>query len=258
MGVRERKKRQKKKTRYGENIENTIMRAGTSNFLRRTIYLTNNYITCDDLEKRLNDSDNKNHPLVLDARRPDEYKHSHIKFSINVYAMKSIPRIMNELVPQDREIVVYCAVGLRSGWLTQRLAKKHGFVNAMTLRGGFYKWANEGRPMYNKYKKRVRTVMPQHKLASILLNSEIKFKKNQTQQDIEHIEDDLRRKEHAEMKKYYKQNGISSALETREELEQLLQGDLDYSNYKEDQPCEERVCEQISHDELHRTGHIKS
>jgi hypothetical protein len=51
------------------------------------------------------------------------------------------------LVPKDRPIVAYCAVGWRSSALAERL-KAQGYTNVSNLEGSIFAWANEGRPVY--------------------------------------------------------------------------------------------------------------
>lgn len=50
-------------------------------------------------------------------------------------------------LPRDIEIITYCAIGFRSGWLARSLTAQ-GFTNVSALKGGVYKWANEGREIY--------------------------------------------------------------------------------------------------------------
>lgn len=102
--------------------------------------------------------DNNEKVIIIDARRPDEYKESHIKNAINISSFaNSFPEL--EGVDSNCPIVVYCAVGMRSGWLARKLSKKEArnskeggrtFPNAMALQGGFYGWVNSGLPIYKK------------------------------------------------------------------------------------------------------------
>jgi 3-mercaptopyruvate sulfurtransferase SseA len=48
----------------------------------------------------------------------------------------------------EQEIIVYCSVGYRSSKIGVELTK-FGFKNVKNLFGGIFKWANEGRPLYN-------------------------------------------------------------------------------------------------------------
>jgi rhodanese-related sulfurtransferase len=156
------------RTERGENYYRAAVRASTALGLRRMVFVHNKFISCDELEQLLKSGKKV---LMVDARKPSEYKHSHIKHAVNVHAMHHIPDIILRKVPKNFPIVVYCAVGLRSGWLTARFAKK-GFTSVSTLKGGFYKWVNEGRcNTFNCDGDPVNTVKPQHAVAKMLLNS---------------------------------------------------------------------------------------
>jgi rhodanese-related sulfurtransferase len=156
------------RTKRGENGIRAAARASLIFGLRSTVYYHNKYVTCDELEKFINE-DRK--ILLIDARKPSEYKHSHLIHAVNVHALHKIPRIIRKKVPKNYPIIVYCCIGLRSGWLTQRLIKHCGFTNVTTLRGGFYKWVNEGRGHVYGKGGLVKTVEPQHFIAKMLLNS---------------------------------------------------------------------------------------
>eukprot|EP01112_Ceratiomyxa_fruticulosa_P007083 TRINITY_DN1828_c0_g2_i1.p1 TRINITY_DN1828_c0_g2~~TRINITY_DN1828_c0_g2_i1.p1 ORF type:complete len:465 (-),score=89.47 TRINITY_DN1828_c0_g2_i1:85-1479(-) len=118
--------------------------------------------------------------LVIDARRVDEYIESHIHGSVNIpYLLwddsKAVIEALPEHIDKKTTIITYCAVGLRSGLLQMRL-KKMGFVDVRTLAGGYYKWVNEGRPIYVGGDL-VSSVMPQHILAAMLLERQYNSKK---------------------------------------------------------------------------------
>jgi len=115
--------------------------------------------------------------LLLDARGKKEYRVSHIQGAIHLpisahlcmFVRPGFNKIQSHMfdpsahsplrkakgkpifdllknLNKDTEIVVYCAVGYRSGWITSALTKQ-GY-NAICLYGGLYKWANEGRDIY--------------------------------------------------------------------------------------------------------------
>lgn len=79
-------------------------------------------------------------PLLIDARAPEEYAVSHLPGAINLTAAKEVPP------DKDREIVVYCSVGVRSASLAQQL-QELGFTNVRNLRGSIFAWANRGYPL---------------------------------------------------------------------------------------------------------------
>lgn len=87
-------------------------------------------------------------PLILDARKPEEFAISHLKNAkqINPDAT-SFPALQN--VPQNQSIVVYCSVGYRSAQVAKRL-QEAGFTHVQNLEGSIFKWANEGRAVYRE------------------------------------------------------------------------------------------------------------
>jgi len=136
-------------------------------WLRTFLFRHTRRIHVEELEGWLNDK--ASNVLVLDARRPDEYEMSHILGSVNVNALsKKIPDFLKE-EDKERSLVIYCAVGLRSGLLEQRLHKK-GFKKTYTIIGGFYNWVNKGKPIYRGDPPRVvYNVKPQHIMAALAL-----------------------------------------------------------------------------------------
>lgn len=86
---------------------------------------------------------NGKRPVVIDVRRPDEYKTGHI------VGAKLIP--LNELnshmkdLPRNREIICVCASGNRSGSATRMLVKA-GF-NAVNMKGGMNSWRQANLPV---------------------------------------------------------------------------------------------------------------
>jgi predicted sulfurtransferase len=59
---------------------------------------------------------------------------------------------------KERSIVVYCSVGYRSSELADKLQEK-GFKEVYNLEGSIFKWANEGREIYQD-DQLVNTVHP--------------------------------------------------------------------------------------------------
>jgi len=115
-----------------------------------------------------------NNFILLDARGEREYRTSHIQGALHLpvqariclwvrpgnkkvqqnffHPLKRTPMYISkdnkvfrllETAPRDIEIVVYCAVGFRSGWLCRAFTLQ-GFTNVSSVYGGVYKWANEG------------------------------------------------------------------------------------------------------------------
>lgn len=82
-------------------------------------------------------------PFLLDVREPYEYQEGHIA-GARLLPLGDLARRMGEL-PQDREILVICRSGNRSGAATRQLAQA-GY-QAINLRGGMIGWQRAGYPM---------------------------------------------------------------------------------------------------------------
>ena len=98
----------------------------------------------DELHSWLTDF--KNGPIILiDARRKEEFRVSHIMGARNIPYDKDPLKHLTDIKP-DSPIVVYCSVGYRSSILARKL-QTLGFKEVYNLEGSIFKWANEGRPL---------------------------------------------------------------------------------------------------------------
>lgn len=88
-----------------------------------------------DLAEELRKSDK---PLLVDVREPDETAVSVLPGALCI-PMDSLPDRLHEL-PRDREIVLICRSGGRSGACTRFLLQQ-GFTRVRNLRGGMRDWA---------------------------------------------------------------------------------------------------------------------
>lgn len=83
---------------------------------------------------------------VLDVREDDEWVAGHVPASCHM-PMAEVRRRLDEL-PADREVVVVCRSGHRSGHVTAYLV---GFGRAArNLDGGLQAWAARGRPLVSE------------------------------------------------------------------------------------------------------------
>ena len=71
---------------------------------------------------------------ILDVREPEEYEQGHIPGAIHI-PLGQLRQRIDELSP-DQELVVHCAVGLRS-YLAARILMQKGFTNVRSLDGGY-------------------------------------------------------------------------------------------------------------------------
>jgi adenylyltransferase/sulfurtransferase len=102
-------------------------------------------ITVDELKARMDRGDR---PFLLDVREQVEYQIVRMEGGVLIPLGELVAR-QNELDP-DREIVVYCHVGIRSGKATSFLRHK-GFPLVRNLRGGIDEWAVRIDPSLPRY-----------------------------------------------------------------------------------------------------------
>lgn len=81
-------------------------------------------------------------PFLLDVREPYEYAEGHIE-GARLLPLGELGRRLNEL-PRDREILVICRSGNRSGMATRQLVQA-GY-QAVNLSGGMIGWQRAGFP----------------------------------------------------------------------------------------------------------------
>lgn len=79
------------------------------------------------------DSLRKDGALILDVRNPEEVKLGIIDGAVNI-PLNELRKRIGE-VPKDRNVLVYCKVGMR-GYVAQRILLQKGF-NAINLTGGY-------------------------------------------------------------------------------------------------------------------------
>lgn len=77
---------------------------------------------------------NEAETFVIDVRTAEEHEFGHIAGSANIPVDEI--RIRLAEIPQDKKIIVYCAVGLR-GYTASRILMQHGYTNVYNLSGGY-------------------------------------------------------------------------------------------------------------------------
>jgi rhodanese-related sulfurtransferase len=85
-------------------------------------------------------------PILLDIREPEEYAVSHLP---GAYLATTDQEALRIIAKSDKDslIIVYCSVGYRSSEMAKKLQEK-GFTKVFNLEGSIFKWANEGRELY--------------------------------------------------------------------------------------------------------------
>ncbi|WP_103865467.1 rhodanese-like domain-containing protein [Aquimarina sp. I32.4] len=87
--------------------------------------------------------------ILFDAREKKEYQISHLENAIHVgYNHFSIAHIIQQNIPKNAHIVVYCSLGIRSENISEHL-KKAGYTNVHNLYGGIFAWKNNDYPVLN-------------------------------------------------------------------------------------------------------------
>lgn len=112
-------------------------------------------------------------PLLLDVREPAEFEVGHLAGAHQVPPGASVAALRAGVlagIDLERPIVCYCAVGVRSARLCDRL-RRAGYRRATNLRGSIFAWANEDRPVY-RGDQRVERVHPYDQRWGTLLRPE--------------------------------------------------------------------------------------
>jgi rhodanese-related sulfurtransferase len=92
--------------------------------------------------------------VLFDTRPVAEFEQSHIRKAIRVNPDASADAffLAHDSLIRDKDVVLYCSVGYRSSILAVRLqqrALESGATSVANLRGGLFRWYNEGRPVFN-------------------------------------------------------------------------------------------------------------
>lgn len=82
--------------------------------------------------------------FLIDVREPDEYAAGHIP-GITLIPMGEVAARLAEL-PRDKEIIVTCRTGNRSGQVAD-LLREQGFSNVHNMSGGIVAWEEAGYPV---------------------------------------------------------------------------------------------------------------
>jgi rhodanese-related sulfurtransferase len=93
-----------------------------------------NSITPLDLKEKLY---HKEELVLIDVR--EEFEHNDFNIGGTLIPMNTVFEQI-ENIPKDKTVVLYCAKGIRSAMVIQRLEDKYGYNNLVNLTGGMYAW----------------------------------------------------------------------------------------------------------------------
>ncbi len=85
---------------------------------------------------------------LIDVREPNEFEIAEIGGEL--IPMNSVPQNIDKF-SKDKQVIVHCRSGKRSGDVIQWLEANHGFENLYNLKGGILAWADEIDPSVQKY-----------------------------------------------------------------------------------------------------------
>jgi molybdopterin/thiamine biosynthesis adenylyltransferase/rhodanese-related sulfurtransferase len=83
--------------------------------------------------------------VALDVREPDEYQEGALAEAIHIPRGHLEAQVENRLTDKSVPVVVYCAGGVRSAFAARTL-QELGYVDVVSMDGGFGRWKDEGRP----------------------------------------------------------------------------------------------------------------
>jgi molybdopterin/thiamine biosynthesis adenylyltransferase/rhodanese-related sulfurtransferase len=84
-------------------------------------------------------------PVILDVREPDEYEQGALAGAVHIPRGHLESQAESRMPDHERPVVIYCAAGNRSAFAAKTL-NDLGYTDVVSVKGGFNKWKNEGRP----------------------------------------------------------------------------------------------------------------
>lgn len=102
-------------------------------------------ITVQELKRLMDDQADFQ---LVDVREADEKAYADIGGEL--IPMDSIVTHVNR-ISHEKQVVIYCRSGNRSGVVVAELQKRFGFTNLYNLQGGILAWAEQIDPSVRKY-----------------------------------------------------------------------------------------------------------
>jgi len=96
--------------------------------------------------------------FLLDVRTPQEFELGHIPGAVNIPNTALRARLGE--VPLDRDILIYCGVGIR-GYLSERILREHGITRVANLTGGWKTWKAATDPQENRANSAIPSGAPE-------------------------------------------------------------------------------------------------
>ncbi len=82
--------------------------------------------------------------LMIDVREPAEWQAGHVKGAKHI-PLGDLATRLGE-IPRDREVLLFCRSGNRSGTAT-KLLRSQGYEQARNVEGGIIAWTGRGFPV---------------------------------------------------------------------------------------------------------------
>lgn len=109
-------------------------------------------LSADELARRLK---NKEKIILFDTRTAEEYAKSHIDGAVQLPPETPSSDFIREYgaLIREKTVLFYCSVGQRSSNYLNRVyraCKAEGAQECYNLRGGIFRWYNQGHPVVNE------------------------------------------------------------------------------------------------------------
>ncbi len=78
--------------------------------------------------------------VLVDVREPNEWDAGHVEGAIHI-PLSQVPQRMNE-IPKDRDVVMICRSGGRSG-RAQEYLLQNGYSRVQNMTGGMQRWQRD-------------------------------------------------------------------------------------------------------------------
>ncbi len=99
-------------------------------------------------EVSIEEAEEMDNVILLDAREKDEYEVSHLEGATWIgYDDFDKERVAE--IPKDARVLVYCSIGYRSEKISEQLVEM-GFEDVSNLYGGIFEWSNSGKEVVDE------------------------------------------------------------------------------------------------------------